>query len=290
MSVTQAAASSDCVLSHSASAIFQSDFSGSTAPVVSSRLTSLPSEVLERIALFAALGSPPSYSQSTLLNFLLTCHAIHRTLSPSNNVTLYAQIFLNVFDSSALYRRLAPYVPSSSVLCDQLLIRFLALHRTRALASRAKYPLHDLPSPHSSSITHLDDDLWTLLIILLEDDGLNVPLIQAHDVEAFLISFWSHGARNTTDDTAPSPTSSARARLQEAVGWIVHDALNDEQGPNTPVDHLDAMLADLFATVNANSSSNNSTSQAGYSLRAWAPDTTRNALAMWCLWLLLRAG
>ncbi|KAF8583492.1 hypothetical protein K439DRAFT_1412011 [Ramaria rubella] len=126
-------------------------------------LETIPLEVLEHIALFAAmvkLEGPPS----DLAALCSTSTVIHRSLSLSSNPQLYASVFRLKFDTAAPLRRLAPEDLTVENIAAELQRRFEALQRLRG-----KVGSHALLS-NSSCREH---DLWVAIILMLENDGKN---------------------------------------------------------------------------------------------------------------------
>ncbi|KAG9310953.1 hypothetical protein JVU11DRAFT_8827 [Chiua virens] len=96
----------------------------------STSLDSVPQEVLEHIAFFAATQSPTG-PPSGLLPILLSCRAIHQALSLEANPYLYARIFNYEFDTDSAFRRLGSHVNVPRVLADELSKRWTHLKRIR---------------------------------------------------------------------------------------------------------------------------------------------------------------
>jgi hypothetical protein len=169
-------------------------------------LGGLPTEVLERIAFFVCTREP--VGPPDILPLLRACKAVHEQLAPSRNPALYSDVFRAKFDTAAIRRRLGPWEPSSSALRDELVRRFAALRRIRTGAARGKYPVDDSPSPFVAEQGD-ERDLWTLLLILLEDDGLNVRQArgygQAHE---WLSAYWIRALRVTVPQQAESTHAS----------------------------------------------------------------------------------
>ncbi|KAI0917918.1 hypothetical protein AcV5_002729 [Taiwanofungus camphoratus] len=126
-------------------------------PVQSSVLCSIPAEVLENIALeltvLDAVGPP-----SDLIPLLLTCRHIHDTLRFDHCRQLYARIFRCKFDTRAAGRRMGVRATFTSNIAMQLKKLSVALKRIRS---------GDIYSEH------LLDDMWTAVIMCLENDGKN---------------------------------------------------------------------------------------------------------------------
>jgi hypothetical protein len=194
-------------------------------------LLTIPAEVLERIAFYVCTLQPTG--PPAIRPLLSACRAINQTLTPDRNAALYADVFRAKFDAAAIRRRLGPWEPSSSALRDELVRRFLALKRIRTGAARFKYHVDDTPSPFAADPED-EGDLWTLLLIMLEDDGLNARQAKEYaNADAWLETYWLRTPR----EVLIHPSRFGQAAMQP-----------------------------------------------------WIPDSGRNALAMWCFWILLRPG
>ncbi|KAF8903700.1 hypothetical protein CPB84DRAFT_1961070 [Gymnopilus junonius] len=115
----------------------------------------LPCGIWERIAFYSVasketfLGPPNAICALSLLS-----RNIYNQISPNCNTHLYARIFHFKFDSSALERRLSPRWRTTKCLTAELIKRFRAMKRIKAMG--------------------LDvDDVWTAHLMLLENDGKN---------------------------------------------------------------------------------------------------------------------
>src|SRR6266702_3574723 len=133
----------------------------------STSLGSVPQEILEHLAFFAATQSlvgPPS----GLLPLLLTCRNVYQALSFETNPYLYARVFSYKFDTSSVFRRLGSRITAPRVLANELKKRWIHLKRIRARTnSRMRHAESHQPSPT------LIDLLWLSYLMMLENDGKN---------------------------------------------------------------------------------------------------------------------
>lgn len=128
----------------------------------SSSLTTVPYEVLSRIALETAcidvLG-PPSH----LPALLRTCKHVYFSIGRS--AALFASIFKARFDTTAPRRRFGPLALLSQNLALQLQSYCRALRWLR---------LGDIYSPT------LENDLWIAYIMMMENDGKNAAQLKEY--------------------------------------------------------------------------------------------------------------
>lgn len=173
-------------------------------------LGSIPQEILEHVAFFAATQSivgPPS----GLPPLLLTCSSIYQTLSFEANPYLYARIFSSHFDTRAVFRRLGSHANAPQVLADELKKRWIHLKRIRArTGSRIRHPESCQPS---RSLVNL---LWLAYLMMIENDGKNEQqLLDYAEMDTWLMEYWF-------DEEGAS--SAARMVIQHA--WPVEDEKN----------------------------------------------------------------
>ncbi|OCH92965.1 hypothetical protein OBBRIDRAFT_790683 [Obba rivulosa] len=139
-----------------------------------SRLCTLPDNVLVHIAVELALIDPLG-PPAGLVSILRVCRHVHHSLSLETNPGLYAQIFTLKFDRRAANRRIGAHAVHSPNLATQLRKCCIALKRIRS---------GDIFSEH------LQDDLWTAYIMLLENDGKNAAqLLEYARVDVFVDRF-----------------------------------------------------------------------------------------------------
>lgn len=148
------------------------------SPTIPTTLTTIPPEILDEISYWSMLPSangPPS----NLIPLLLVCKQIHETIDTS--VCLYARVFRTQFDSAALWRRFPVDWLSTHNLASELKRRWKALKRIRRIAAQWRAQAEEEPWPtpsapevwSASSPNQITQDLWTIYLMLLEDDGTN---------------------------------------------------------------------------------------------------------------------
>lgn len=127
--------------------------------MIPSRLDAVPSELLEHIAFF--VFDPFSHTPFADLHALALCNrSFAQQLRSSRNPLLYARLFRAAFDCDALQRRNGFDDVAPDVIAGELRRRFAAMWRFQR-------------EPQ-------ENDLWTVLLMLLEDDGRNVALLELH--------------------------------------------------------------------------------------------------------------
>lgn len=137
---------------------------------MSSRLESLPCDILQHIAFLSASASvlDPLVIISCLLQ---TCSSIYRALNLHAAPNLYAHLFSSKFDRAAISRRY-PGKITDSAMARELMSRCRLLRR-------AQY------SDFSS--VGLLQDLWTALWMILENDGLNMQQLSTVNFADFIL-------------------------------------------------------------------------------------------------------
>ena len=119
-----------------------------------STLSSLPLEILESIAAHVSAGG----SVAALLPLQLSCKRLSTALSIRTNAHLFATLFQDRFDVSALLRRLGPDTACSSAFAVQLVQYCQAL---RVIRGGDIYDPDILPA------------FWTAFTMLMEADTQN---------------------------------------------------------------------------------------------------------------------
>ena len=135
-----------------------------------SPLCSLPLEILELIAAFVALDAPIS----ALLPLQLTSRHFYRALSIHSNAHLFAALFADRFDVSAVARRLGSCAVQSSAFAFQL-IEYC--HAIRAIRTG------DIYAPG------ILDTFWTAFVMLIEDDSKNRRILEDAGLPDFVDRF-----------------------------------------------------------------------------------------------------
>lgn len=143
-------------------------------------LGSVPQEVLEHIAFFAAtdgfLGPP-----SGILPFLTLNRSMHSALSFETNPHLYGRIFIDKFDHGSALRRLGVEHLPATALASELRRRSLVLKRIRRRLD-CKAP------PDDKQLLHV---LWSAFLMVLESDGKNERQLREYaKVNDWLKDFW----------------------------------------------------------------------------------------------------
>ncbi|KAI5119261.1 hypothetical protein M0805_007264 [Coniferiporia weirii] len=137
-------------------------------------LDTVPPEILEHIAFFAA--TEPLLGPPAVLPVLLALdRSTHAALALATNPLLYARICAAKFDLTAPARRLAARADAlaAPVLAAELVKRCRVLKRLRSLVgARAA------PSPENGR--DLDELLWTVFLMVLEDDGCNAAQLRVY--------------------------------------------------------------------------------------------------------------
>jgi len=164
----------------------------------------VPRDVLQHIAFLVAMSSELEPSPH-LLYLLLTSSAIHRTLNIYASPHLYADIFRTKFDVvQELHGRL-----TDSMLATEWVRRCCLLRRVRR---------GDLASKNSQQ------DLWTALRMVLENDGLNYAQLLAAGFQEFIMAFAK--AHLPCDDTSTSPEYETSA----LATWLLCFTLSHRRG------------------------------------------------------------
>ncbi|KZT50290.1 hypothetical protein CALCODRAFT_504884 [Calocera cornea HHB12733] len=163
-------------------------------------ILTLPPEILTQICLDACTShrtGPPREARA----LCLTCRAFNGVLSWRANAPLYAAVFAAQFDLAAARRRARARERDDAAgsgqggegegedlfrserVGDELRRRWTALTRMRLTA--AARTLSHLSEPE------LEADLWTALVLLLEDDGSNLPqLCEYARIDEYMHVFW----------------------------------------------------------------------------------------------------
>lgn len=156
-------------------------------------LHTVPIEVLERIA-YCVGAAEPVGPPSDLVRLVTASRALHSALSVAANPILYGRLFKFKFDAAPLLRRLAHLrrpEPSAQRLAEEFVHRFAALGRLRAGDGRA--------GPRAPS-SQTRADLWTALLLILEDEGRNgVQLCEYAGLLSWLRDYW-HNALGPLDE------------------------------------------------------------------------------------------
>jgi len=142
-----------------------------------SSLDSLPSDILQHIALQATTYSYPASGTGAIVSLLLTCSTLYHALCVQSCPHLYADIFRTIFDTRAITRTFKFQVTDSQ-LASELVVRFQMLQRMRE---------------RTFSMSELHKDLWTALWMIYESDGRNESHLQNVYISEYLldiIKYW----------------------------------------------------------------------------------------------------
>ena len=170
----------------------------------SPRLTTLPIELLSRIAYFASssLGPPAS-----VLALQLTCRAIHNALAVESPY-LYDRIFRLKFDVKGPKRRLGDEITRASTLAQELKRRCSMMQRIRRRIIAGPY---------------VRDDLWLAYLMLLESDGRNEhQLVTWAGLRDYVLLFLSRNLLSERDASG-WPFESEVNALAVWLLWLSND-------------------------------------------------------------------
>ncbi|RDX47668.1 hypothetical protein OH76DRAFT_1405740 [Lentinus brumalis] len=146
-----------------------------TTTTTTASLSSIPQEVLEHIAFFAAtsdfLGPPDG-----LIPLLSVDHRTYDALSMSSNPYLWSRIFKYKFDLSAPLSRLAARDREigPSEICEELKLRCTLLSRIRRRTDCHAGSLIISPT-HRDALRSI---LWMAYLMMLENEGKNSKQLQ----------------------------------------------------------------------------------------------------------------
>jgi hypothetical protein len=172
-----------------------------------SQLHSIPTELLEQIILHALhldnLGPP--FRLSVYLSLSKTIY-----LKLANNPAFYHKLFIQKYDLTAPLRRFGrKYITSHSIL-SELKLRSALLVRIRNFQA--------FPYPPGRDLEH---DLWKIVLMLLESDGLNEAQLFNYANLPRFISLWS--AQYLVESHRFYPPENAVISLGLYILWRVQD-------------------------------------------------------------------
>ncbi|KAI0056831.1 hypothetical protein BV25DRAFT_1813403 [Artomyces pyxidatus] len=151
-----------------------------------SAFDTIPNEVLEQIAFYAATCSPTG-PPSDLLSLLLVNRRFAAALSVASTSYLYSRIFCAKFDADAYKRRLGPQATTAPKLAAELARRCCLLRRIRARTDCyvGKVPLSD------EDAGRMHEMLWVAYLMMLENDGLNERQLREYaHLDVWLKDYW----------------------------------------------------------------------------------------------------
>lgn len=172
----------------------------STASSLSVSFESIPVEVLENIAYFAATATVSGPPSSIPVLLLLSRH-INSVLSFQNNPHLYARIFAAKLDLGAPLKRLGNDELTVMALADELRWRFRVLKKIKA--------------KQGCFLPKSNED---------EESSKSVP---SDDKEEDLLSTY-----NDTDSKLPSYKSQERRRMTIKILWCAYLMILENNGKN----------------------------------------------------------
>jgi hypothetical protein len=152
---------------------------------ISNTLDTVPQEVLEQVAYFAATHTqrgPPS----GIVPLLLVNRRIYARLSTQASHHLYGRIFAFKFDIRAVSRRLNPQRTTPQILTSELIRRFTRLSRIRTRSDAFK----PLDEDGSNSASELIQEAY---LMMLENEGKNEQQLCKHArFDLWLNDYWFH--------------------------------------------------------------------------------------------------
>ncbi|EIW56489.1 uncharacterized protein TRAVEDRAFT_170434 [Trametes versicolor FP-101664 SS1] len=151
-------------------------------------LASIPQEVLEHVAFFAAtdniLGPPDG-----IVALLSVDRRTHAALSMASNPFLWSRIFAHKFDTSAALQRLSDRTITPQDICEEFKLRCTLLKRIRRRTD-------SLATSYTLSPTHRDalrSILWMAYLMMLENEGRNDRQLREYaGFDAWLKEFLFH--------------------------------------------------------------------------------------------------
>lgn len=174
----------------------------------SAGLLSLPPEIIDSIASYAAMSDTsfassstsapcsflydPSLRQSKVVTtptdlhaLQLVCRRLHSLLSLESNPRLYARVFRSKFDTAAIGRRFGKSALTSHNLANELRRRCILLKRIRRCVITA-VQLLDTGASLSEDESSITEMLWLAYLMMLENDGLNYEQLCWAQLHSFL--------------------------------------------------------------------------------------------------------
>ncbi|KAH8118103.1 hypothetical protein DFH11DRAFT_1687126 [Phellopilus nigrolimitatus] len=150
-----------------------------------SPLETLAPELISRIAIYAVANDEFSFGPpSAVTRLALTSRSIYHSLSLNNNSPLLSEIFRLKFDYAAIARRVGSQNLTTIHFAIELKKRCRSLQRIRAACVDDET---------------LVEDLWTIFLMMLENDGLNERhLLGWANLPAFLYEFLHSAQRKGT--------------------------------------------------------------------------------------------
>ncbi|KAJ3516227.1 hypothetical protein NLJ89_g1250 [Agrocybe chaxingu] len=214
-------------------------------------LSTVPQEVLEHIAFFAATDTFGLLS--SIVPLLLTSRHVNGCLSITANHHLYARIFCAKFDTAAAKARFASSSDqlTSYALASELQRRCTVLRRIKARTDSTKSARRAAQAEEKEGVSlTVHDVLFTAYIMMLEDEGRNRALLVNYArMKDWLREFWfdPHGASLAIHSIRIGhwPINRSETALGMWLFWFLLHAddypLSITDGPEAPVNVLKIM-------------------------------------------------
>lgn len=169
-------------------------------------LLSVPSEVLQKIALFAVVGSPLGPPKE-LHSLSLTCRATRDHLSPQSAIRMYYVIFSSKFDARGPVYRLGADVVRE----------YAPLEMRRRFSAIQIFKRRQFEHPG------LTEALWIAYLMVEDSDTSqkNVKQLLSAGVPAFLDCYLRRHLRNTSADNKGWPVLTEQISLAIALSWTL---------------------------------------------------------------------
>ncbi|KAF9484159.1 hypothetical protein BDN70DRAFT_917867 [Pholiota conissans] len=198
---------------------------------MSSRLESLPCDVLQHIAFLTASASildPPV----AISHLSQTCTSIYRSLNLRDAPNLYGHLFYVKFDSPATSQGYRGTI-TDSALAAELVNRCRLLRR----AQRS-----------DCSLDGLLQDLWTALWMILENDGSNIQHLSSVNFTNFILDCSSTILRHSPQACVDHRTDD-RQDLKHIIVWLLYLSLHRRVILRMSKQDRDALYSAIFPFV-----------------------------------------
>ncbi|WRT65111.1 uncharacterized protein IL334_002053 [Kwoniella shivajii] len=210
-------------------------------------LDQIPSEIISQISFHLSLSPSSSSSSSTSaaspfdsippINLLLACRTIHDAISPSNNPRLYAKLFRAIFDIDAPERRFRTVPQKIKRKAkkrrrntnqndeDDIGDKLKAQELMKELKKRVKTLLKLRNMVEQNDVSDVgEDDLWTIYLMLIENDGKNAEHLIGSKAVLHLPSFLDlyHEQHFLAAAVEPGyPAETVGRSLAMWIAWLV---------------------------------------------------------------------
>lgn len=172
-------------------------------------LCQLPFTILENIGLEVAVLDPLG-PPSDLVPLLCTCKHIYSWLSFDDDRYLYARIFRAMFDTRAVVRRFGERCSRLSNVAQQLKVYCATLRRIRS---------GDITADPET----VKADMWTALLMMLENDGKNEAQLEWAGLKDFMDRFVRTKLLDNCEQTHGWPPESETNALALWLMWFTTD-------------------------------------------------------------------